>query len=130
LVEALRCAAVPLSFQEFPVEETIETVSLYGTGVLVRVPAPARFAVHKLIVAQRRKATEIAKKQKDLRQAQELMDILLATDEVALQDVLDGARARGKAWKSAINASLREMGREARQGMSPLPAKRQGAIAR
>jgi hypothetical protein len=130
LVEALGCAAVPLSFQEFPVEETIETVALYGAGVLVRVPTPARFAVHKLIVAQRRKATEVAKKQKDLRQAQELMDILLATDEGAFQDVLDGARARGKAWKTAINASLKEIGREARQGALPFPAGRARAPGR
>lgn len=130
LVEALGCAAIPLSFQEFPVEETIETVALYGTGVLVRVPTPARFAVHKLIVAQRRKATEIAKKQKDLRQAQELMDILLASDEAAFQDVLDGARDRGKSWRTAINASLREMGREARQGVLPFPAPRSRRSAR
>jgi hypothetical protein len=130
LVKALGCAAVPLSFQEFPVEETIETVALYGTGVLVRVPTPARFAVHKLIVAQRRKKTEVAKKQKDLRQAHELIDILLATDEADLQDVLDGGRARGKAWKTAINASLREIGREARQGALPLPVDRPRALVR
>jgi hypothetical protein len=130
LVEALGCAAIPLSFQEFPAEETIETVALYGTGVLVRVPTPARYAVHKLIVAQRRKATEIAKKQKDLRQAQELMDILLASDEAAFQDVLDGARDRGKSWKTAINASLREIGREARQGAPPFPADRPRRSAR
>lgn len=121
LVEALGCAAVPLSFQEFPVEEAIETVALYGTGVLVRVPTPARFAVHKLLVAQRRKETETAKRQKDLRQAQELMDILLASDEATLQDALDEARNRGKSWRAAINASLREMGRVTTQGHLPLP---------
>jgi hypothetical protein len=120
-VESLGCAAVPLSFQEYPVEETIETVALYGTGVLVRVPTPIRFAVHKLIVAQRRARTELAKKQKDLKQAQELIDIFLETDEATLQDALDEARDRGKAWKTAINASLREIGREARQGRLPLP---------
>jgi len=124
LVRALGCAAVPMRFQEFPVEETIETVALYGAGVMVRVPTPARFAIHKLIVAQRRKATEVAKKQKDLRQAQELMDILLASDEAAFQDVLDGARDRGKSWKTAINTSLKRMGREARQGALPFPSDR------
>jgi hypothetical protein len=121
LVKELGCAAMPLSFQEYPVEETIETVALYGTGVLVRVPTPIRFAVHKLIVAQRRKATERAKKQKDLTQARELMDIFLRIDEAALQEALDEARNRGKSWKNAINASLKEIGREARQGALPLP---------
>jgi hypothetical protein len=88
--------------------------------VLLRVPAALRFAVHKLLVAQRRKRTETAKKQKDLRQASELIDIYLTIDDAALQAELDGARARGKAWQTAINASLKEIGRAARQGQLPL----------
>jgi hypothetical protein len=118
-VEELGCAAVALSFQEFPAEDTIETVALYGAGVLVRVPTPVKFAVHKLLVAQRRKTAD--KKKKDLSQAHELIDIFLETDEAALQDALDGARDRGKSWKTAINASLKEIGREARQGALPFP---------
>ncbi len=122
-IESLGCAAEALSFQEYPAEETIEAVALYGAGVLVRVPTPLRFAVHKLLVAQRRDANQLAKKQKDLRQAKELIDIFLETDDDCLQDTLDDARDRGKTWKSAINASLREIGREARQGRLPLPTK-------
>jgi len=121
LVKSLGLAATPLSFQEFLVEETIETVALYGSGVLVRVPTPLRYSVHKLIVAQRRQSRATAKKLKDLRQAQELLDILLQIDEDAVQDMLDEARDRGAAWRSAINASLKELGREARQGRLPVP---------
>lgn len=121
LVESLGCSAAALSFQEYPAEGTMEVVALYGSGILVRVPTPLRFGVHKLIVAQQRGKTELSKKQKDLRQAKELLDIFLDTDEAALQDALDEARDRGKAWKTAINASLREIGREARQGKLPLP---------
>jgi hypothetical protein len=124
MVESLGCAAVPLAFQEFPTAETIETIALYGSGVLVRVPTPLRFAVHKLLVAQRRRSTETAKKQKDLRQALELIDIYLQIDEAALQAELDSARSTGKAWQTAINASLKEIGRAARQGQLPLPTKR------
>ena len=120
LVESIGVSATPLSFQEYPAEQTMETAALYGAGVLVRVPKPLRFAIHKLIVAQRRKQTEGGKKQKDLRQAQELIEIFLATDESALQDELDSARDRGKAWKTAINASLREINRDARQGRLPM----------
>ncbi len=120
LIKSLNAAAVPLSFQEHATEVTLETLALYGTGVRVRVPPPARFAIHKLIVAQRRKPTARAKKQKDLRQAQELIDILLETDESTLQSELDGARKRGKSWKMQINASLREMDRDVRQGRPPI----------
>ena len=121
LIEKLGCAAAALSFQEYLAEDTIEVVALYGAGVLVRVPAPSRYALHKLIVAQQRDATGLAKKQKDLQQAKELLDILIAIDEQSLQDQLDDARDRGKSWKSAINASLKEIGRETRQGRLPLP---------
>jgi hypothetical protein len=118
-MEEIKCAAVPLSFQEFPAEDTIDAVALYGKGVLVRVPSPVKFAVHKLIVAQRR--NEAGKRAKDLRQAQEIIDILMEIDEGSLQDALDDARSRGKAWKTAINASLKQIKREARQGVLPLP---------
>jgi hypothetical protein len=121
LIESLGCAAEALSFQEYPAEDTMEVVALYGSGVLVRVPTPVRYAVHKLIVAQHRKRTELAKKQKDLRQARELIDVFLESNEAALQETLDEARDRGKGWKTAINASLREIGREARQGRLPFP---------
>lgn len=126
LVESLGCAAVPLTFQEYAAEDTIETVALYGSGVLVRVPSPVRFAIHKLLVAQRRKTTESGKRQKDLRQALELIDIYLQVDEGELQAQLDDARSRGKSWQTAINASLKEIGRAARQGELPLPTKRKG----
>ncbi|MGE0629103.1 MAG: GSU2403 family nucleotidyltransferase fold protein [Hyphomicrobiaceae bacterium] len=125
LVESIKAAAIPLSFQEYPAEETVNAVALYGDGVLVRVPTPARFAVHKLIVAQRRKPTERAKKQKDLKQAQELIDILIESDEQALQTELDGARERGRGWKTPINASLREIKRDVRQGRLPIPIRAQ-----
>jgi hypothetical protein len=118
-LDALGCAATALSFQEFATEDTIETVALYGSGVLVRVPTPLKFAIHKLLVAQRRKTAE--KKLKDLEQARELIDILLETDDAELLDTLEDARGRGRAWKRAINASLKAIGREARQGALPYP---------
>ena len=121
LIEPLGCAAAALSFQEYPVEDTIEVVALYGSGVTVRVPSPTRYAIHKLIVAQQRGSIELSKKRKDLHQAKELLDILIETDEHALQDSLDEARDRGRSWKSAINASLKEIGRDVRQGRLPLP---------
>ena len=120
-IKSLGCSAAALSFQEYPAEETMDVVALYGSGVLVRVPAPLRYAVHKLIVAQQRNPTSLSKKQKDLRQAKELIDVYLEIDESALQDCLDEARDRGRSWKSAINASLTEIGRETRQGRLPLP---------
>jgi hypothetical protein len=129
-IPGLGCAAVALAFQEYPAEDTMEVVALYGSGVLVRVPSPVRFATHKLLVAQRRDAQSWAKRQKDLRQADELIAVYLETDEHLLLDTLDEARGRGRAWREAINASLRELGRESRQGQLPLQVERAAARAR
>ena len=119
IVDGLGVAAEALAFQEYLTEDTVESVALYKAGVRVRIPLPARYAVHKLIVAGRRGATN-PKAVKDLRQAQELIDILLEQDETALEEALADARGRGQAWKTVINHSLRQLGREARQGRLPI----------
>lgn len=123
LIGSLGCAAAALTFQEYLVGDTIEVAALYGPGVLVRVPTPTRYALHKLLIAPGRSRTNLAKRQKDLRQAQELIDVLIEADDDAFQDSLDEARDRGKSWRTAINASLKELGRDARQGHLPLPVK-------
>ena len=82
VIDSLTCAAEALSYQEYLVEDTSEVVALYGPGVLVRIPTPVKYAVHKLLIAQRRKPHD-PKKQKDLMQARELLDILIETDEAA-----------------------------------------------
>ena len=52
LLPTLGCSAEPLAFMDYLIEGAVNVVALYGAGVLVRVPMPERFAVHKLIVAQ------------------------------------------------------------------------------
>ena len=109
---ALGAGAIPFHYLEFLVEGSIKAVALYGSGVRLTVPRPARFAVHKLIVAHNREAGSVAKRQKDLRQASILFEVLdrAAPDEVG--DALDDARRRGRKWQRAINASLRTLGIE------------------
>jgi hypothetical protein len=85
------------------------------------VLTPFGYAIHKLLIAQARRGLKSAKKRKDLAQARELIDVFLETDSEALEDALDAARNRGPKWKKNVNASLREMGRQARQGALPLP---------
>jgi hypothetical protein len=74
---AFGVAATPLPFLDYLVEEPIQAAVVGGRGVLVNVPDPARFAVHKLWTAEQRPASEQAKRAKDLRQAGALFDVLL-----------------------------------------------------
>ena len=103
-IRGLNCAAVPLRYVEFLIQDPIDVVALYGAGIPVRVPAPGRFAVHKLIVASRR--SKLAKRDKDLSQARELIDVLSERDRFSLAEAFDDARSRGKRWRSAVDTGL------------------------
>lgn len=105
-IKGIASAATPLRFMDYLLEDTIDVVALYGPGVLVRVPDPARFAVHKLIVAHHRPA-HTRKAGKDLWQARELIDLFERDDPGRIEDALDNARKRGPQWRQAIAASLR-----------------------
>jgi hypothetical protein len=104
-VTGIGAGATPLQFLEFLIEDAAQVVALYNDGVSVRVPQPERYAVHKLVIAQERKVVA-AKRAKDLKQADVLMQVLEATDPYALEDALDDARARGPKWRTNIDRSL------------------------
>jgi hypothetical protein len=72
---------------------------LWDGGILVNVPQPERYAVHKLIVAERRTASAIAKRRKDLHQASSLFDALAehrAHDLAAAWNEAYGAARNGE----------------------------------
>jgi hypothetical protein len=102
-------AAEPLRYMDFLIRDPVRTILLHGAGVSVVVPDPARFAVHKLIVAGRRldDAGGRAKKDKDLRQAGMLFEALQQMGEgTNLADALREAWDRGASWRAAIMAGV------------------------
>lgn len=70
--------AQPLRFLDFLIYREIEAVALHGPGVPVKVPAPERFALYKLIVSRMRidSAASQAKPRKDIAQAEILLRAL------------------------------------------------------
>jgi hypothetical protein len=96
-------SAQPLWFMDFLVREPVRTALLYGAGVSVIVPDPARYAVHKLIVASRRHATGALKRDKDIMQAGILVEALLQTKRSSdLAMAYIEAWERGRAWEEGI----------------------------
>lgn len=69
-------AAQPLPHLDYLIEEPQQAALVAGSGILVNVPPPARFALHKLAVARSRTATQQAKSGKDLAQAALLVSVL------------------------------------------------------
>lgn len=84
--------AQPLPFLDFLIRDPIRSVLLHDAGVGVVVPAPERFAVHKLIVATRRKFAHRSKVSKDLQQAAALIS--------AMSDAKQGFEL-GNSWMEA-----------------------------
>lgn len=102
-------SAENLRFLDFLIYEPVRTVLLHREGVSVNIPAPERYAVHKLIVASRRRtdAIGVSKRDKDLVQASLLSEALVETRQgYLLADAHHEAWERGDAWQEAIVAGL------------------------
>lgn len=117
-VTKLGVPAQQLKFLEYSLENPLEVPVVYQSGILVKVPDPARFAIHKLIVADRR-GDKNPKSIKDRMQARQLVDVLSEDRPDDLFEALDNAMGRGKAWKKAILAqAARIKGMEEKLGLS------------
>lgn len=77
LIEPLAIHAQPLEYMDYLIENSQPAVILYGAGIPVRVPDPARFSLHKLAISQLRPSAAKTKADKDLRQAEAILEILL-----------------------------------------------------
>jgi hypothetical protein len=69
----------------------------------VNVPSPARLAFHKLWVASRRPASEQAKSRKDMRQAEQLLDVV-STDRP--DDLSPAYHALPASMRRVVNRAL------------------------
>ncbi|HLI13465.1 MAG TPA: GSU2403 family nucleotidyltransferase fold protein [Alphaproteobacteria bacterium] len=107
-LEPLGVYAQALPFLNFLIADPIPAVALYRSGVLVQIPRPERYAIHKLIVAQRRSGPARAKAAKDLAQAQALIAILVEDRPQALEEAYRTALAKGPKWRDAIRRSLKQ----------------------
>jgi hypothetical protein len=102
---ALQTDAEPLRFLDFLIHDPERAVLLHSAGVLVNVPAPQRFAIHKLIVARRRR-TGSAKGDKDLQQAGALLEFLAQKRSQDLKLAWSEAYDRGKKWRQLLLEGL------------------------
>jgi hypothetical protein len=111
-LKQLAAGATPLQHLKWLIDEPVQAVALHGAGVPIRVPPPARYGVHKLIIAQKRDAQNV-KRRKDLMQAKSLMEALAETDPWAWSDAMDSARAQGYAgWAQPIARSMKEISKD------------------
>jgi hypothetical protein len=111
---ALQTDAQPLRFLDFLIREPESAVLLYASGIYVNVPTPARYAVHKLIVARRR-PEGAAKRDKDMQQAEALLTILIKKRPHELKATWDEAYKRGKEWRRLLQEGATLLGPSLRE---------------
>ncbi len=97
--------AQQLRFLDFLIRDPEPAVILRGTGIYVLVPSPQRYAVHKLIVTRRRMEGS-AKKDKDLRQAEALLEVLTRKRPHDLRAAWEEATGRGKTWRQLLGEGI------------------------
>jgi hypothetical protein len=114
---AIGTMAIPLRFLDFLIYDAIPAAMLHDGGVLVNVPRPERYALHKLIVSRRRREGA-AKIDKDVAQAEILLGILAERRKADLRDAWDEVRERGPKWRQLVDEALEVVSPETRQRLA------------
>jgi hypothetical protein len=120
--------AQPLRFLDFLIFEPVQAALLHRAGVLVNVPAPERYALHKLVVATRRREGA-AKIDKDIAQAAALVEVLAETRAPGLRDTWHEAVARGPKWRKALTDGAAMLPEPARTALAAVSGRAESARA-
>lgn len=105
-LKALGLWAQGLHFLNFLIRDPISAVALYREGILVQIPSPERYAIHKLIISGRRRGPGRAKSIKDKAQARLLIEALAELRPAELSAVFSEARSEGQKWRDALDDAL------------------------
>jgi hypothetical protein len=106
---AFQTDAQPLRFLDFLIHEPVPAVILHDAGVYVHVPAPERYAVHKLIVSRRRHGGAAAKRDKDIHQAGALLEVLAQKRPHELKSAWQEASNRGQKWRDLLAEGMSQL---------------------
>lgn len=112
---SLSIHAENMRFLDFLIAETVRVPVLYKSGLVVNVPSPERFAIHKIIVSARRlnDANGKVKSEKDLLQTEILLRALKQKQDLpTLAMAFDEAWNNGPSWKKHLFEGMRRMDRE------------------
>jgi hypothetical protein len=111
LMQDVNLALRPLKFMEFSLEGTTQACVFGSAGACtVNIPAPERYAVHKLVIFGERAQNERAKARKDLLQAWALIDYHRKTGQARLFNTAwRDAVSRGRGWRSRAHEGRRAL---------------------
>lgn len=124
-IKRFNCAAEPLSYLSYVIESPVCAVLLDSSPVLVNIPQPVRYALHKLIVSQVRDVSADAKRPKDLYQAHQILSVIQDNRPFDIQSAWQDLLSRGPKWEKHARAGLAAM--EKQYGKLAIPFMANGA---
>ena len=105
--EQLGVVLQPLPFMEYSLVDVEQSVIFDRTGaIVINVPNPARFALHKLIVYGERTGLHRTKSNKDLQQSALLLHILRRQRPEDVAAAWIDLQGRGKGWRKRVAIGL------------------------
>lgn len=110
----LGIALQPLKFMEYLIEDVAQAALFCEEGaVIVNIPDPARYALHKLLVYGERTGTFLQKANKDILQAAALLTYFRAHRAWEAEKAWEDLVSRGKGWTTRARESLKVVERVA-----------------
>jgi hypothetical protein len=101
-IPRLNAAAQPVPFLDFLITRPVRGAIVDSSGILVNVPEPARFALHKLIISGERVTVMHTKREKDLRQASQVFSILIEERPGDVHLAWEEIQHEGKGWVKRV----------------------------
>ena len=118
-LKALHTHAQALPYLEYLLRDSTRAVVLTGTGVLVQVPDPARYAWHKIVIAPLRQNS--VKSRKDIQQASLIIEHFLNTDPRHLRECFAAFVESGRSRRQLLMNGLERISPGLRDAVLALP---------
>lgn len=124
VLRSLRGSAQVIKHLDFLLYQEVNAVVLHGPGIPVNVPAPERYAVHKLLVSEMRIDTprSQAKAIKDHKQADMLIRVLAEDRPNDLEDAWREMRDRGPSWRLKADRAVARLPADTRSILQDMTA--------
>lgn len=119
-IPSINAVAKPLRFLDYLLDDVQSAAAPIRQGVLVNIPSPARFALHKLVVSRRRPAAFATKAKKDVVQAEQVLRVLLEDRPGDLILALEAAQQMPPKFMKQLEAGLAQLDAEVRSGVEAM----------
>jgi hypothetical protein len=100
-------SAQPIRFLDYLIENRIRAAILLERGsIFANLPDPARYALHKIIVAEKREGAWLPKKKKDRVQAGALIDYFVKNDISLLEQAWEDLHKKHPSWGKIVQKGI------------------------